>query len=92
SNERINRRRTELRREIKETEKKLEQVKKSHIDPTRVEELCGVVSQNLSDFGDTEKKLALEVFKIKVWIDGKSVILDGVFPTPSEACAMSQHS
>ncbi|MBA7616063.1 hypothetical protein ES703_23354 [subsurface metagenome] len=92
SNERINRRRTELRREIKETEKKLEQVKKSHIDPTRVEELCGVVSQNLSDFGDTEKKLALEVFKIKVWIDGKSVILDGVFPTPSEVCAMSQHS
>ena len=92
ANERINRKRTELRREMKDTEKKREQSKDSHIDPARVEEFCRVVSQNLSDFGDTEKKLALETLQIRAWIEGKSVVLDGVLPIPSEVCAMSQHS
>jgi site-specific DNA recombinase len=92
ANERINRKRMELRREIQDMEKKLEQAKESYIDPTRVEEFCRVVSQNLSDFGDTEKKLALETFKIRAWIDGKSVVLDGVLPIPNEVCAASQHS
>ena len=58
----------------------------------KVEEFCKIASQNLPDFGHTEKKLALETFKIRVWIDGNTPKLDGVLPVPSEVCAMSQHS
>lgn len=91
-NERINRKRAELRREIKETEKKLEQAKDSHVDPKSVEEFCRIASQNLSGFGHTEKKLALEALKIRVLIYGEAVELEGVLPAPGEVCAMSQHS
>lgn len=90
-NERINRKRTELQREIKEIEEKREQARESHIDLEKVEECCRIASQNLSDFGNTEKKLALETFKIRVLIDGKTPQLDGVLPVPSEVCAVSQH-
>ncbi len=91
-NEKINLERTELQRGIQETEKKLEQARESHIDLGKVEEFCKIASQNLPDFGYTEKKLALETFKIRVWIDGNTPKLDGVLPVPSEVCAMSQHS
>jgi len=91
-NEKINRERAELQRVNRETEKKLEQARGSHIDLERVEEFCKIASQNLPDFGHTEKKLALETFKIRVWIDGNTPNLDGVLPIPSEVCAMSQHS
>ena len=89
-NKKINRERTELQRGIQETEKKLEQARESHIDLAKVEEFCKIASQNLPDFGHTEKKLALETFKIRVWIDGNTQKLDGVLPVPSEVCAMSQ--
>ncbi|MFC2045700.1 recombinase family protein [Chloroflexota bacterium] len=91
-NEKINRERTELQRGLEETEKKLEQAIDSHIDLDKVEEFCMIASQNLSDFGYTEKKLALEAFKVRVWIDGNNTKLDGVLPVPDEVCAMSQHS
>jgi len=91
-NERINRERTELHRAIQETEKKLEQARESDIDLEKVEEFCKIASQNLSDFGYTEKKLALETFKIRVWIDGKTPKLEGVLPVSSEVCATSQPS
>ncbi len=91
-NEKINRERANLQRELMETEKKLEQAKESHIDFEKVEEFCKIASQNLADFGYAEKRLALETLKIKVWIDGNTPRLDGVLPVPSEVCAMSQHS
>jgi hypothetical protein len=69
-NEKINRERAELQRAIQETRKKLEQAKESHIDLEKVEDFCKIVSHNLADFGYAEKKLALEMLKIKVWIDG----------------------
>jgi len=90
-NEKINRGRTELHRAIQETEKKLEQAKESHIDLEKVEDFCKIASQNLADFGYTEKKLALETLKIKVWIDGNNPPrVQGILPVPSEVCAMSQ--
>ena len=91
-NEKINRERTNLQRELMETEKKLEQARESHIDLEKVEEFCKIASQNLADFGHAEKKLALETLKIKVWIDGDTPRLEGVLPVPNEVCAMSQHS
>jgi hypothetical protein len=91
-NEKINRERTNLQRELMETEKKLEQARESHIDLEKVEEFCKIASQNLADFGHTEKKLALETLKIKIWIDGDTPRLEGVLPVPNEVCAMSQHS
>jgi site-specific DNA recombinase len=91
-NERINRERTELHRAVQETDKKLEQAKESHIGIEKVEDFCKIASQNLRNFGYTEKRLALETFKIRVCIDGKTPQLEGVLPVPSEVCAMSQHS
>ena len=90
-NERLNRQRTELQREIKETEKRLEEARERNIDPEKLQEFCRIASQNLSDFGYTEKKLALETFKVRVWIDGKTLQLDGVLPVSNEVCAVSQH-
>jgi len=90
-NEKINRERTELHRATQETEKKLEQAKESHIDLEKIEDFCNIASQNLADFGYSEKKLALEALKIKVWIDGDNPPrLQGILPVPSEVCAMSQ--
>lgn len=90
-NERINRKRAELQRDSKETERKLEQAKESHFDLENVERFCKIVSQNLADFGYAERKLALETLKIKVWIDGHNPPrLEGILPVPSEVCAMSQ--
>lgn len=91
-NEKINRERAKLQKGIQETEKKLEQARESHIDLEKVEEFCKIASQNLLGFGYTEKKLALETFKIRVWIDVNTPKLEGVLPVPSEVCAMSQHS
>ncbi len=90
-NEKINHERTELHKATHETEKKLEQAKESHIDLEKIEDFCKIASQNLADFGYSEKKLALEALKIKVWIDGDNPPrLQGILPVPSEVCAMSQ--
>lgn len=91
-NDKINRERANLQRELTETEKKLEQAGESHIDFEKVEEFCKIASQKLADFGYAEKKLALETLNIKVWIDGNTTRLDGVLPVSSEVCAMSLHS
>jgi len=90
-NERINRKKAELRREFKDIENKFEQAKESHIDVEKVEDLCRTASQSLLGFGHTQKKLALEALKIRLLIDSKAVELEGVLPVPSEVCAMSQH-
>jgi len=92
-NEKINRERAELQRAIQETKKKLEQAKDNHIDVDKIEDLCEIASHNLAGFGYTEKKVAFETLKIKVWIDGNTPpMLQGVLPVPSEVCAMSQPS
>ena len=91
-NERLNRQRIELQREIEETEKKLEQARERHIDPEKLEEFCRIASQNISAFGYAEKKLALETLRVRVSIDDKMPRLEGILPIPSEVCAMSQHS
>ena len=91
-NERLNRQRIELQREIEETEKKLEQARERHIDPEKLEEFCRIASQNISAFGYAEKKLTLETLRVRVSIDDKMPRLEGILPIPSEACATSQHS
>ena len=92
-NEKINRERANLQRELMETERKLEQARESHIDFEKVEDFCKIASLNLADFGYAEKKLTLETLKVKVWIDGDNPPrLQGVLPVSSEVCAMSQHS
>ncbi len=91
-NERINRRRNALRREITETERRLQQARESSVDLQRVEEFCRIASQNLECFGHADKKLALEAFSIRVSTDGETPELQGVLPIPSEVCAMSQPS
>ena len=91
-NERLNRKRIELQSEIKETEKTLEEARERNVDPEKLQQFCRIASQNLPTFGYTEKKLALETFKVRVFIDGKTPKLEGVLPIPSEMCAVSQHS
>jgi len=89
-NEKINRERAELQERIGESEKKLKQARDSNVDLERLEEFCQVASQNLPEFGYNERKMALEVLKVRVWIDGSSATLEGVLPIPNEVCAMSQ--
>jgi len=89
-NQKINRKRTELQRELKETKTKLRRAGESHIDLQNVERFCEITSLNLADFGYAEKKLALEALMVRVWIDGKTAHLDGVLPIPGEVHAMSQ--
>jgi len=91
-NEKINRERVELKQRIGELEKKLKQARDSNVDLGRLEEFCQVASQNLLEFGHTERKMALEVLKVRVRIDGTSATLEGVLPIPDEVCAMSQPS
>jgi len=91
-NEKINRERVDLKQRIGELENKLEQARGSDVDVERLEEFCRIASQNLLEFGYTEKKMALEVLKVRVLIDGSSATLEGVLPIPDEVCAMSQPS
>ncbi len=90
-NEKINRERSGLQREFTETQRKLEEAKKRDFDLEKLAEFCRIVSQNLSDFGYAEKRLALEALKVKVLVDGRnSIELQGILPIPSRVYAMSQ--
>jgi site-specific DNA recombinase len=89
-NEKINRERAKLKERIGELEKKLEQTKDSKVDLGRVEEFYQIARQNLLGFEYAERKMALEVLKVKVWIDGSSATIEGFLPIPKEVCAMSQ--
>jgi len=91
-NEKINRERVELKQRIGELEKKLKQARDSNVDLERLEEFCQVASQNLLEFGHTERKMTLEALKIRVFVDGSSATLEGVLPISDEVCAMSQPS
>ncbi len=91
-NEKINRERTELKERVMELEKKLERVRDTRIDLGKVEEFYQTASQNLPEFSHAERKMALEVLKVKVQIDDTSATLEGVLPVPDEVCAMSQPS
>lgn len=89
-NEKINRERAELKERIGELEKQLQQARDSKVDLGRVEEFCQIASQNLLEFGYAERKMALEVFKVKIWLDTSSATIEGVLPIAKEVCAMSQ--
>jgi site-specific DNA recombinase len=90
-NEKINRERSDLQRELTETDRKLEEAREGHIDLEKLADFCRIVSQNLSSFGYAEKRLALETLKVKVLVDGKNPAeLQGILPIRSEVCAMSQ--
>ena len=91
-NEKINRERVTLQGRIRELGNRLEQALDSHFDIEKIEEWCKIASENLPKFGLTEKKLALETFKIKVWVDHNITELDGVLPVPDETLVVSQHS
>ena len=89
-NEKLNHERVDLKEQIEALERKIEDVEDSAGDLERIEEFCKTASQNLPSFGYAEKRLTLEVFKVKVWIDGDTPMLDGVLPVPNEVCAVSQ--
>jgi site-specific DNA recombinase len=90
-NEKLNRDRVGLQRELAETQRKLEEARKRDIDIEKLAEFCRVISQNLSNLGHAEKRLALEALKVKVIVDGRNPMrLQGTLPIPGEVHAMSQ--
>ena len=78
-NKRINEQRAMLRQRKSELETRIEQAKQTEVDIESIKRFCEVVRHNLAlgDLTFEDKRLALEAFGIKVWIDGKKINIEG---------------
>ena len=45
---------------------------------------CELVRQNLGDFTFDDKRLALEALRIKVWVDGNEINIEGAIPVAGD--------
>ena len=70
----------ELDRQRHQLEHRIEVCEQNEIDFDNVREFCKLASQNIENFTFENKRLALEVLGIKVWIDNQEITLEGVIP------------
>ena len=83
-NRRINDHRAILEQRTAELETRIGQAKQAEVDMEGIERFCELVRHNLGDFTFEDKRLAREALRIKVWIDGNSVNIEGAIPLGEE--------
>jgi site-specific DNA recombinase len=81
----LNKQKAELEVQKAELERKIKESKQAKIDMEKVEQFCTSVKQNLASFSFQEKKLALEALRIKLWINGDQLTIEGAVPLPDSA-------
>ena len=79
-NKRINGQRDLLKQRRSELEARLEQARETEVNMESIERFCEMQRQNLGEFTFENKRLALEVFSIKVWVEGNKIEIEGAVP------------
>ena len=79
-NDKINRSREDLQNRKIQLEKSMKDARENEIDFRGVETFCKLASENLESFTYEDKRLALEVLKIRVVINGDKIIVHGSIP------------
>jgi site-specific DNA recombinase len=70
-------------------EKRITEIRELALDSENIKLVCELAAENLERFTFENKRLALEILKVKVWIDGDQVTIEGILPVP-EADIVSQ--
>ena len=76
--------REHLKQRRAELEVRLEQARQTEVDAQRIEQFCELIKQNKRDFSFENRRLALQAFRTKVWIDGNSINIEGVVPMKND--------
>ena len=79
-NERINKLRIVLKDRQTELTNRLTEAKQDEVDVAGIRQFCELAKQNLHDFSYQDKRLALEVLRITVWVDGEKLSMTGALP------------
>jgi site-specific DNA recombinase len=58
-------------------------------DPQDVKKACEMVRQNLNNLSLEDKRQAMDILQVKVWIDASTVAIEGTIPVP-EVCIASR--
>jgi len=58
-------------------------------DPQDVKKVCETVRQNLNNLSLEDKRQAMDILQVKVWIDDSTVVIEGTIPVP-EVCIASR--
>ena len=80
-NKRINEQRDVLKQRRIELETKIEQARQFDVNFESIEQFCEQWRQNLGEFTFEDKRQALEMLQLKVWVDGDDEpIMEGAIP------------
>jgi site-specific DNA recombinase len=90
-NKKINSERAALHCRYDELKSKLDYIGKNLIEPNRVKEFCRLASEYIETFTIAEKKLALEILDVKVWLEPGRITVEGILPIPEKGQVVSQH-
>ena len=86
-NEKINANRNELAKRKAELETRIQSAKQVEASIENIQKACEIVKGNLKELTFETKRKALEVLKIKVWIDKGRVTIEGTIPSVYGAIA-----
>jgi len=79
-NNRLNQDRAYLKERKSELETRIKQAKGSQLKIDDIQKACQIVRDNLGRLTFDTKRLALEAFDIKVWLDNDNVVIEGNIP------------
>ena len=80
-NLKINQYRENLNNRLADLQARLTEARESEVDLEGVKHFCKLASENLANFNYAEKRLAIEVLQIEVWLDGEDILITGVIPS-----------
>ena len=72
-------------------EKHIAEARELTLDSQNIKAVCELATENLERLTSDNKRLALEALKVKVWVDGEEVTIEGMLPIP-EVNIVSQPS
>ena len=79
-NEKINQIRDELKQRSRELEASMKSAKQEEASMGDIKKACELVSKNFTELSFENKRLALEVLNIKVWVNGENIRIEGAIP------------
>ena len=72
--------RDSIYRDNAELEKHIIEARELILAAEKIKQTLGLVNTNLDSFTFTDKRQMLEALKVKVWLDGHSVTIEGILP------------
>ena len=81
----LKREKADLEAQKAELQRRVKQAKEAEVDAEGIEKFCELARRNLRTFGYEQRRLALEALRVKVWIDGDKVAIEGAIPVAHSA-------